>query len=155
MRHRVRAAALITQADAILLVCHKTPITGELWWIPPGGKLEGYDASIFDCARREVFEETGLEASCSRIAYIRECTDRRHSVRHLELFLVADTYAGEITLAHLPPSEPDADMIQETRWISRAELQTLTVYPEILKQDFWDDLALGFSETKHIGHFEI
>jgi 8-oxo-dGTP diphosphatase len=151
MRHRIRAAALITQGDSILLVCHKTPETGTLWWIPPGGKLESFDATLFDCARREVFEETGLSARCSRIAYIRECRDIQLGIQHLELFLVADSYSGEITLAHQPPTEPDADMIQESRWISRAELPDLLVYPEILQQEFWDDLATGFPETKYLG----
>lgn len=151
MRHRIRAAALITQGDSILLVCHKTPETGALWWIPPGGKLEPLDQSIFDCARREVFEETGLSATCSRIVYIRECRDLERGVQHLELFLVTDAYSGEITLAHQPPDAPDTAMIQESRWISRAELPHLVVYPEILQQEFWEDLAAGFPETKYLG----
>jgi ADP-ribose pyrophosphatase YjhB (NUDIX family) len=151
MLHRIRAAALITRGEAILLVCHKTPETGELFWIPPGGRLEAYDESIFACARREVFEETGLEASCSRIAYVRECVDLARQIQHLELFLLADYFAGEITLEHLPPSEPDADMIQESRWVSRAELQDLTVYPEILQREFWQDLLDGFPQTKYLG----
>ena len=151
MRHRIRAAALITQDDSILLVCHKTPETGALWWIPPGGKLERFDDTIFACAQREVFEETGLLATCSRIAYIRECRDATRGIQHLELFLVADSCSGEITLAHQPPTEPDADLIQESRWISRAELPNLVVYPEILQQEFWQDRAAGFPTTKYLG----
>ncbi|MEA5597471.1 NUDIX hydrolase [Rivularia sp. UHCC 0363] len=155
MQHRIRAAALITQGESILLVCHKTPQTGRLWWIPPGGKLESFDQTIFDCAQREVFEETGLLATCSRIAYIRECRDLQLGVQHLELFLVADAYSGELTLAHQPPTEPDTEMIQESRWISRSELPDLVVYPEILQQDFWEDLAAGFPETRHLGSHDF
>jgi ADP-ribose pyrophosphatase YjhB (NUDIX family) len=152
MQHRVRAAALITQGQQILLVCHKTPETGESYWVPPGGKLEACDGSIFECAQREVFEETGLTASCSRIVYVREGVDLFHNIRHLELFMLADHYSGEITLEHLPASEPDAEMIQEACWISQQDLQNLTVYPEILKSDFWHDLADGFPQTKYLGN---
>jgi 8-oxo-dGTP pyrophosphatase MutT (NUDIX family) len=31
----------------------------EVWWVPPGGGVETADTSVFDCARRETFEETG------------------------------------------------------------------------------------------------
>ncbi len=155
MQHRIRAAALITQGDAILLVCHKTPATGALWWIPPGGKLESYDQTLFDCAARETLEETGLSVTCSRIAYVRECRDMQLDIQHLELFLLADSYAGEITLAHQPMDAPDTEMIQESRWITKAELPSLRVYPEILQQQFWHDLAAGFPATQYLGCHDI
>ena len=58
MNHRIRVATIIINNQKILLVKHVHPETGYAWWVPPGGGLEDKDASIFDCAKREVFEET-------------------------------------------------------------------------------------------------
>lgn len=152
MRHRIRAAALILRPTEILLVCHRTPGTQTKWWIPPGGGLEGFDASIFAGASREVFEETGLRASCSRIAYIREFIETSRQIRHLELFVVADEFSGEITLENLPPSGADFEMILETRWVAKSELADLTVYPAILQdEEFWEDYTAGFPTPKYLG----
>ncbi len=152
MRHRIRAAALIVRNLEILLVCHRTPGTSDLWWIPPGGGLEAFDASIFACACRETFEETGLQAACSRIAYIREFVETSRQIRHLELFVVADEFSGNITLANLPPAGADFEMIQESRWVAQEDLSALTVYPEIIQdRAFWDDYAAGFPTLKYLG----
>ena len=59
MKHRIRAAAIIVGDDRLLLVKHVHPQTGETWWVPPGGGLEGTE-TIHECVKREVYEETGL-----------------------------------------------------------------------------------------------
>jgi 8-oxo-dGTP diphosphatase len=152
MRHRIRAAALIVRNLEILLVCHRTPGTADTWWIPPGGGLEAFDTSIFAGASREVFEETGLQAACSRIAYIREFVGTSRQIRHLELFVVADEFSGEITLANLPPAGADFEMIQESRWVGQDALSALTVYPNIIQtREFWDDYTAGFPIPKYLG----
>lgn len=51
------AAVLNPDGSRILLIDHKA----HRRWIPPGGHYEG-DASLWLSARREVVEETGLEA---------------------------------------------------------------------------------------------
>jgi ADP-ribose pyrophosphatase YjhB (NUDIX family) len=98
MKHRIRAAAIVVQDDAlratggqrILLVRHKTPSTGEEWWIPPGGGIEPEDRTIMDCAVRETFEEAGIRVECRRIAYIREFVQAEHDIRHMEFFWVGE-----------------------------------------------------------------
>ncbi len=152
MRHRIRAAALITRGTEILLVCHRTPGTDDYWWIPPGGGLEATDASCFAGASREVFEETGLQATCSRIAYLREFIETSRQIRHLEMFLVADEFSGDITLKNLPVDASDIELIQEARWVDKSELATLTVYPAIIqKPEFWENVAAGFPTTQYLG----
>ena len=44
---------------------------GHDFWTLPGGRLEGNE-SVFDCARREMAEETGLAVELARIVYIQE-----------------------------------------------------------------------------------
>ncbi|MCH8190646.1 MAG: NUDIX hydrolase [Chloroflexi bacterium] len=49
LQHRIRCGALIVDGDRLLLVKHRHPKTGFVWWAPPGGRVEG-EESIFDCA---------------------------------------------------------------------------------------------------------
>ncbi|RBP46413.1 8-oxo-dGTP pyrophosphatase MutT (NUDIX family) [Roseimicrobium gellanilyticum] len=151
MKHRIRAAALVVQEDSILLVQHVYPDTGESFWVPPGGGMEDVDDSIFGCATREVFEETGITVTLSRIAYIREFSEPATDTMHMEIFLYAESAEGSVTIEHLPPGQPDSDMIKESRFVRREELAALTVYPAELKDVFWEHHAKGFPETHYLG----
>ena len=151
MRHRVRAAALLVQDEQLLLVQHVHPDTGEVWWVPPGGGVEVSDTSVFDCARRETFEETGLDVTLERIVYIREFADQENQAYHLELFLSSSDFSGNLTIRHIHGNGPDEHFIKDVRWVHRNALQELEVYPEMLKDVFWDDLAQGFPQTRYLG----
>lgn len=151
MKHRIRAAALVTDGDAVLLVQHVHPETGEEWWVPPGGGVEAEDASLFDCVRREVFEETGLQVELNNVVYLREFVDQENQARNLELFVEATGFSGELTIRHVQGSGPDEHYIKDVRWVPKAELNDMVIYPEILRDDFWCDLAKGFPETKYLG----
>ena len=151
MRSRIRAASLIVRDSRILLVQHVHPVTKAAWWVPPGGCLEDTDSSIFACAAREAFEETGLKISVSRIVYIREFVDNEYKVFNLELFLPADGFAGSPSLSNIGGCVPDEHYIKDIRWMSRREMAGLPVYPEILKDQFWADLAGGFSQMRYLG----
>ncbi len=151
MRHRIRAAALIVKNDTILLVQHVHPDSGEVWWVPPGGGVETTDTSVFDCARRETFEETGLDVKLSRIVYIREFVDEENGAHNLELFIISTAYSGELAIRHIQGRGPDEHYIKDVRWVHKGDLQHLLIYPEILQDAFWADLAQGFPETKYLG----
>jgi 8-oxo-dGTP pyrophosphatase MutT (NUDIX family) len=151
IRHRIRAAALITDGDQILLVQHVHPTSGETWWVPPGGGLEAGDASVFACAQREVFEESGLTVTLSRIVYIREFVDREARAHNLELFMAATSFSGKLSIRHVQGNGPDEHYIRDVRWIARDALPAMCVYPEILKDRFWDDQRRGFPEMRYLG----
>lgn len=157
MRHRVRAATLILRPSSpepreILLVKHRSLRTGQIIWLSPGGGLEPEDHSIFDCARREAKEESGLSVTVSRIAYVHEFRDRDRQIQHVAFYMVADAISGEITLDHLPEDATDALSIVEATWVEREAMRSLTVYPEYLKTDaFWQDAAQGFPTTQYLG----
>ena len=151
MKHRIRAAALITQGDSILLVQHVHPQTGFECWVPPGGGVEVEDSSVFDCARREVFEESGLQVELGRVVYIREFIDQENQTRHLELFISSHSFAGDITICHIQGCGPDEHFIKDVRWVPRSELHNMVVYPEVLRDVFWDDVANEFPETRYLG----
>ena len=151
MEHRIRAAALIVDHGRILLVEHTHPFSGETWWVPPGGGVEPEDDSIFACAKRETFEETGLAVTLDRLVYLREFMDHEQATLNLELFVLGSTFSGELTIANIRGKGPDEDYIRSVRWLHKDDLQRLTVYPEILKESFWDDLAGGFQQITYLG----
>ena len=151
MKHRIRAATIVMQNDKVLLVKHVHPDTGFTWWVPPGGGVEGGDNSIFDCAKRETLEETGLKIDISRIIYIREFFDNENKKLNIEFFILADKYEGDINLKNLKGNGPDEFFIKEVKWLSKQDLQDIVVFPEILKDSFWEDYEKGFPNTKYLG----
>ena len=152
MRHRIRAAVIVVEGDSVLLVRHQHDEVhgGESWWVPPGGGIEGKE-SLVECARREVFEETGLSVELGRIAYVREFVEPGY--HHCEVFFVASSYSGTLRSGSSPGTGIfDVDhVIKNVRFVRSDEMEGMTVYPEIIKTSFWDDLADGFKETRYLG----
>jgi 8-oxo-dGTP diphosphatase len=99
-RPRVGVAAIVIKDGAILLGKRKNA-HGEGSWQFPGGHLE-YGETIEGCARREVFEETGIEIGNLRLGpYTNDVfgNDRKH---YITLFVVSEYESGELALR-----EPD------------------------------------------------
>ena len=71
MKNRIRSAAIIIDKNKVLLVKHVNPVTKEEFWVPPGGGIESHDENIFECAKRETHEETGLTIEVEKIIYLR------------------------------------------------------------------------------------
>jgi len=151
MEHRIRAAAIVVNGDKILLVKHVHPETGYEWWVPPGGGVEDIDDSIFDCAKRETLEETNLKIDTSKIIYIREFFDNENQKLNIEFFMLANNFDGDINLKNVKGNGPDEFFIKEIKWFTKAELQDIIIFPEILKDIFWDDYKNKFPNTKYLG----
>lgn len=87
-----------------------------------------------------------------KILYIREYLETEKSRHHLEVFILADSFTGEPTIDNVPPLDDDAPYIKEARFLSEDEMRDITVYPEILKDEFWQDIAAGRQfEVKYLG----
>ena len=142
MEHRIRASAIVLKDNRLLLVKHQHPVTGFEWWVPPGGRLEDGE-TIYECAKRETYEETGLTVELGEIIYLREFVDLEMARHNLEIFILASTFEGNPTITHLIPEDLDAAYIKEVRFLSQQEMKGLTVFPEILKDVFWKDLNSG------------
>lgn len=137
MKHRIRAAALIERDKKILLVKHVHPVTGFAWWVPPGGGVDDSDASILDCVRREVFEETGLHVKIQPTpVFIREFADRENDTLNLELFFRAYVESGKVTLENMYGKGMDELYIKDVRWFTEDELKNIIMFPEELKDNF-------------------
>jgi ADP-ribose pyrophosphatase YjhB (NUDIX family) len=144
MKFGISAGVLVVQNKRVLLVHHQE--TGQYdFWVPPGGKLLG-EESIFAGAQREAPEETGLMVTPERIAYIQEFVEPGYHFS--KFFIYCPTYTGELSLEN---RDADESFLVEAQFFARAQLQELTVHPEILKDQFWDDLKAGFPQTRYLG----
>lgn len=147
-RFRVRAAAIIlNEAQEVLLVLHRSPLTTEEWWEPPGGGMEIRE-SVPEAVAREVKEECGIQCRPGRLIYVREFfAGIEKNVHHVELYFLAEAESYDIQTGLDPEIEEQS--IIETRFMSRKEIGQLkiNVFPEVLKGRFWDDLESGF--TRH------
>lgn len=148
MRYGISAAALIVQQKRLLLVNHRK-IGQYDFWVPPGGKLQGGE-SIFDCARRETMEETGLSVALDRISYIAEYAEPGY--HFCKFFIRCTTFDGKLTLANREQAET---FLVNACFFSKADMEGLDVRPTILKDRFWDDLEAGFPETRYLGLEEV
>lgn len=152
MIHRIRSAAIIVKDNAVLLVKHRFPERGGFeCWVPPGGGLDDGE-SIYDCAKRETYEETGLTVELGPIIYLREFVEVSKARHHFEIYILATSFSGELTMANIPLSDPDFAFIKEVQFLTKHEMQKVTVFPEVLKEKFWQDLSSGKRmETQYLG----
>jgi 8-oxo-dGTP diphosphatase len=144
MRYGISAAAIILRDGQLLLVHHRVPGRFD-YWLPPGGGLEG-EESILDCLRREAFEETGLHITPGQLLYVQEFVEPGY--HFVKFFFLCKSARGELTLANRVEGE---DWLVDVRFFWREELQALKVYPDILKDQFWADLAAGALRTRYLG----
>ena len=122
---RPEARVLLFDArDRILLFRLVDPTDagfGSLW-ITVGGAVEAGE-SHEQAARRELWEETGLELEPGPCVWLRDATYRwqRRWYRSMQRFYIARTEHTAISTANMPARE--ADQMPEHRWWSAAEIE--------------------------------
>ena len=145
MRYGISAGSIIIdKLDRILLVHHYEAGKYD-FWVPPGGSLEGNE-SIYDCARRELLEETGLQADLDFPLYIQEFWEPDY--HFVKIFMLGNLTGGTLTTQN---KESNESFLIEAKFFSRNELQELTVFPEILKDQFWKDRKENKLTTRYLG----
>ena len=149
MEHRIRAAAIVVKDNRLLLVKHQHPVTGIAWWVPPGGGLSTGE-TLYDCAARETYEETGLTVELGQILYMREFIDLEFKKHNLKVFILAKSVKGTLTTKNLLPNDMDSYYIKAVKFLAPKEMLNLTVFPEILKDEFWNDLSSVQLVTRYI-----
>jgi 8-oxo-dGTP diphosphatase len=149
MKLRIRAGGLIVKDNSILLVKHKHRGSGKLWWTPPGGGYESFDDSVIACVRRECKEEAGLNVDVGPLIYLREFTQKRRRIRHLELFFLITNWGGTPNLEHLP--DEDRHHVLDVAWMTPEHMSTQVVLPAELKKNLWLDLKKQGLPTIYLG----
>ncbi len=113
-QHRIRAAGIIIQNDALLLLRVKDG-SGE-YWIPPGGGLDACDAHTKDCVVRECYEEAGIQAQVGELLCVREFLETTVNRYHAEFFYHIPHFTGQPHLNNLQGLN-DEDFIQSVEWV--------------------------------------
>ncbi|WP_172292748.1 NUDIX domain-containing protein [Pseudoruegeria sp. HB172150] len=135
MKHRISVGALVLRNGRLLLARHRKPDVYD-FWAPPGGGVEGPEEQT-DAVIREAFEETRIRVAPKRLAYIDELID--DSGRMVKFWYLCDYVSGEIDVGRNPAEEA----ITEAGWFGRGEFPKGHVFPEVLHDRFWEDLAAG------------
>jgi ADP-ribose pyrophosphatase YjhB (NUDIX family) len=134
MEPRVRVAVCLIAAERLLLVAHRKG--AHRYWLLPGGGVE-MGESLVEATRREVREETGVDAEIGRLLIV--CDAIEPGGRHLINLVFAATApvvpppggAGVVTAigaGGIPALDPAIDQV---RWVSRDELLRLELHPPI------------------------
>lgn len=114
------------------------------FWAPPGGGVEG-DEEMSQAVERETFEETQIRVRADRLAYIDELID--DSGRLVKFWYLAEYLSGEIDVHANPAME---ESIVEAGWFAQGEFPSGYVFPAVLHEAFWKELASGFLAPKKL-----
>ena len=109
----------------------------------PGGRIEE-DESAVEAAIREVKEETDLDIDIKGLLWhVEEVSDRGQRFVNFFLGEIKEDTA-EAVLGFDPELDADNQVLREVRFMSREEMTDLEVlYPEFLKDEFWQLLESG------------
>lgn len=110
----------------------------DIWMVPGGGIEEGENAR--EAAEREILEETGLIIHVVDLLWHVEEVSPERGQRFVNFFL-AKVIGGRLELGEDPEFGSDQQVLKETRFVSREEIQGFeNVYPEALREEIWEIL---------------
>ena len=112
-------------------------------WMAPGGCIEEGESAV-EAAVREVKEETDLDIGITRLLWhVEEVSDRGQRFVNFFLGELLEP-ADHMKLGYDPELDEDKQVLREVRFLSRSEIEGLEVlYPDFLKDEFWDLLENG------------
>ena len=97
-----------------LLLGKRKDVHGRGEWGPPGGHLE-FGETVEDCARRELFEETGIQLTKLRNGPFSNDIFVDGGKHYVSLFVIGEYLSGDVQL-----KEPDK--CSEWDWFSKEDL---------------------------------
>ncbi|WP_309386645.1 NUDIX domain-containing protein [Cerasicoccus frondis] len=146
MKHRISAGAIVFDGDRILLVRHKKEGSYDFWVAPGGGVID--TEGICQAAKREVREETGLNAEPIRPVYLEEFHEP--TTRHIKTWVLCELLGGAISVE---AEEATREHIVEARFFTEDEVmnEPKDVFPLILRDRVWEDKKAGFGKFEYLG----
>jgi 8-oxo-dGTP diphosphatase len=135
---RTRVAMVLVDGDRLLLVRHQKG--DQTYWLLPGGGLD-YGEELAACAKRELFEETGLAVEVERFLYLSESISPDKSRHILHITVLGRLVGGALVKA-------DEAVLAEVAWVPFAELAALTMYPAF-QDRLLSSYAADFNHDMH------
>ncbi len=115
---------VINSEKQILLVKHRK--AQRQYWVLPGGRLE-YGENFYECGKREVKEETGLDVEVEKIVFVSEAIAPDRTRHIVNVFLQAKLSGGTLKLGNEP-------VLAAVEFKDIEELKTLTLYPPVANE---------------------
>lgn len=144
MKQRLAAGALVLEGERVLLVHHRREGLFD-FWVPPGGGVRERE-ELPSAAAREVTEETALVVEPTRLAYIDELIISE--TRQCKFWFLARRLRGDLSIAS---EAAISEHIVDAAFLSRADFAGKTVYPHVLRDEFWGHLRGGFAQPIYLG----
>ena len=140
----------MVQDEKLLLVNHVKEGHYD-FWVAPGGGVTGTE-DLREAARREVQEETGLDARIGKLAYIEEMykPGAGTEVRECKFWFLAELANGSQRISVDAPEAVDEGVVA-AGFFAPEEFSSLTLPPAFLRTEFWEDLKASFPEPKYLG----
>ena len=88
---------ILVVKDGALLLGKRKGAHGAGSWAAPGGKLE-FGESIEACARRELFEETGLHLQVMKFGPYTNDLFEAENKHYLTAFVIVEQFSGTLSL---------------------------------------------------------
>lgn len=135
-RTGIRSSALIIKNNKILLIHRKK--AGKGYWVFPGGGVEEGETNE-QTLLREVYEETGLQASNPQLAFMDFNVNAEHP------FYFVDISKGEPHLVGEEAKRNDVTNWYNPDWVDVDSVEAINLVPESAKEKL-----LLFSAIQHI-----
>lgn len=140
-RTLVAVRALVFRDEQVLLVGHRSPKTGTVWWMAPGGLVKRGEPAM-EAAVREVNEEARLDVEIEGPVYWLEWV--REKSYCLELYFLGKVMGGRLSVGSDPELDEGQQQIFDARFFELNELQDYPVYPKVLRTLLPEHWRQGF-----------
>jgi 8-oxo-dGTP pyrophosphatase MutT (NUDIX family) len=131
--HRIAGAELTFRDNEVLLVRYKDKEGGS-FLVGPGGGLKESE-NVIDAIIRETEEETGIKVKPRTVLAIEDLLCPKFKMS--KVWMICEFIDGEIVKTH----GAEVEGIIEAGWYSRERLSGEVVFPSLLLEYSWDELA--------------
>ena len=111
-------------------------------WCAPGGGVDAH-ASLTDNLHREIMEETGLRIHIGEVCLVNEFNDEARDYHQVDVYFRCTLAAGTLTDTWQDPE----GIVTNRKWVTRAEMNALSVKPDSLAAVAWQDVEHAFYDT--------